>query len=101
MLYLPDSDTLQTLPRGAGGHEAEPAGSPSLAAAEIEEEEDFGLAKAHGIIALLSAPHLRAVCLSGLALSFIATAHDTAFALLSTAPIETGGLAFSVRRSPP
>ena len=48
-------------------------------------------------ISLLRQPVIRALCTSGCALSFVGTAFDVVFVLFCYSPIETGGLAFSVR----
>ncbi|KLO14164.1 MFS general substrate transporter [Schizopora paradoxa] len=45
---------------------------------------------------LWSLPILRAVCISGFALSFVGTAFDVVFVLFCYSPIATGGLSFSV-----
>lgn len=45
---------------------------------------------------LLGIPIIRALCASGCALCFIATAFDVVFVLFCYTPIQTGGLAFSV-----
>lgn len=75
--------------------------------------KDFSLSKSYGatdcegevlaassppsITELLSIPIIRALSTSGCALCFIATAFDVVFVLFCYSPIETGGLAFSVR----
>ncbi|KAI0689432.1 MFS general substrate transporter [Cytidiella melzeri] len=48
-----------------------------------------------GLKDLLSIPVIRALCLSGLALSFINTSFDVIFVLYCYSPIHTGGLAFT------
>ncbi|KAI0341863.1 MFS general substrate transporter [Trametopsis cervina] len=51
--------------------------------------------QAIGVKQLLAIPVIRALCLSGLALSFINTAFDVIFVLYCYSPIPTGGLAFT------
>ncbi|KAI0797879.1 MFS general substrate transporter [Abortiporus biennis] len=51
--------------------------------------------KARSIKNLLSIPVVKALCLSGCALSFINTAFDVIFVLFCYTPIESGGLSFS------
>ncbi|KAI0053845.1 MFS general substrate transporter [Auriscalpium vulgare] len=51
--------------------------------------------KSLSVKALLSIPVIRALSLSGSALSFISTAFDVLFVLFCYSPIESGGLAFS------
>jgi hypothetical protein len=46
---------------------------------------------------LFSVPIIRALCLSGCALSFISTSFDVVFVLFCFSPIDLGGLGFSVR----
>ena len=50
---------------------------------------------------LLRLPVLRALCISGCALSFVGSAFDVVFVLFCYSPIKSGGLAFSVSRSLP
>lgn len=49
---------------------------------------------------LFCVPIIRAICLSGCALSFISTSFDVVFVLFCFSPIDLGGLGFSVRRFP-
>ncbi|KAI0811272.1 MFS general substrate transporter [Irpex lacteus] len=51
--------------------------------------------QSYGIKDLLAIPVIRALCLSGLALSGINTAFDVIFVLYCYSPIRTGGLAFT------
>ncbi|KIP09075.1 hypothetical protein PHLGIDRAFT_103288 [Phlebiopsis gigantea 11061_1 CR5-6] len=48
-----------------------------------------------GVRHLLSIPIIRALCLSGMGLSFINTAFDVIFVLYCYSPITTGGIAFT------
>lgn len=49
---------------------------------------------------LLAIPVIRALSLSGLALAFVSAAFDVLFVLFSYTPIQSGGLAFTVRPFP-
>ena len=46
---------------------------------------------------LLQIPVMRALCMSGCALSFVGSAFDVVFVLFCYSPIRSGGLSFSVR----
>lgn len=45
---------------------------------------------------LLRIPIMRALCLSGCALSFVGSAFDVVFVLFCYSPVKSGGLSFSV-----
>jgi len=49
---------------------------------------------------LFAIPIIGALCLSGCALCFVATAFDAVFVLFCYTPIELGGLSFNVRVTP-
>ena len=52
--------------------------------------------RSSGIRSLLALPTMRALCLSGFALSFVGTAFDVLFVLFCYSPITSGGLSFTV-----
>ncbi|THH13755.1 hypothetical protein EW146_g6512 [Bondarzewia mesenterica] len=84
----------ETLP--PGGHEPTTPETPSLDSPRADLFGHLAISKTNGILALLSAPAVRAICISAWTLSFTSTAFDVVFDFLCSTPIESGGLALSL-----
>lgn len=93
MTYCP-TQTLPSKRRQTPGKDL--SLSKSYGATDCEGEV-LAASSPPSIMELLSIPIIRALSTSGCALCFIATAFDVVFVLFCYSPIETGGLAFSVR----
>lgn len=61
-----------------------------------QTDADSDESKPAGVIALLSIPAIRALTISGFALSFLSLAFDVVFTLFCYTPVDAGGLGFEV-----
>lgn len=84
----------QTLPSKRKGSTSSVPGSKPSSASDVDPgSAETGPASAK---ALLAIPALRALTLSGLALSFLSSAFDVVFTLFCYAPVDAGGLGLQV-----
>lgn len=85
------SSVPQTLPskrKDAGRH------APPASASHTDTDSDE--AKPGSVIELLSIPAIRALTISGFALSFLSLAFDVVFTLFCYTPVDAGGLGLEV-----
>ncbi|KAF9458664.1 major facilitator superfamily multidrug-resistance, DHA1 sub-family [Collybia nuda] len=62
----------------------------------VSQRKPDGVYQPQNSLELFSVPIIRAICLSGCALSFISTSFDVVFVLFCFSPIDLGGLGFSI-----
>lgn len=66
----------------------------------VTQSKPDGIYQPQNTRELFCVPIIRAICLSGCALSFISTSFDVVFVLFCFSPVDLGGLGFSVRLFP-
>ncbi|TFY65498.1 hypothetical protein EVG20_g5566 [Dentipellis fragilis] len=94
MLPRNSPHVLQTLPGKRTRSEKVPS-SPDRESDSASSSLTLDISEPATFRSLMTIPIIRALSLSGSALSFISTAFDVVFVLYCYSPIETGGLAFS------
>ena len=70
--------------------------NPSSSAPRLHGDADSDEAEPAGVMALLAIPAIRALTISGFAMSFLSLAFDVVFTLFCYTPIDAGGLGLEV-----